>query len=123
MNIALWIVAGLLAAVYLAAGSVKLLKSKDELAERMTWTKSVSAQAVRGVGAIEVLGALGVVLPGIFRVATVLVPAAAVGLALVQVGALVTNLTHDEAKHVPLNVVLIALAVFVAWGRIGPHPF
>ena len=64
MNIALWIVAGLLAAVYLAAGSVKLLKPKEELAEQMKWTKDVSARTVHGVGAIEVLGALGVVLPG-----------------------------------------------------------
>lgn len=123
MNIALWIVAGLLGVVYLAAGSVKLLKRKEELAERMAWTKGVSARAVWGVGAIEVLGALGVVLPGALRVATALVPTAAIGLALLQVGALVTNLRHDEAKHAPLNVLLIALAVFVAWGRIGPHPF
>lgn len=123
MNIALWIVAGLLAAVYLAAGSVKLLRPKEELVEQMKWTKDVSARTVHGVGAIEVLGALGVVLPGALRVATALVPLAAVGLALVQVGAAITNLRHDEANHVALNVVLIALAVFVAWGRFGPHPF
>lgn len=123
MNIALWIVAGLLAAVYLAAGSVKLLKPKEDLAEQMKWTKDVSARTVHAIGLVEVAGALGVVLPGALRVAVALVPVAAVGLALVQVGAAKTNLRHHEANHVPINIVLIAMAVFVAWGRFGPHPF
>jgi hypothetical protein len=123
MNTALWIVAGLLAAIYLAAGSVKLLRPKEDLAQQMKWTKDVSARTVHAIGLIEVVGAFGVVLPGASHVAVVLVPIAAVGLALVQVGAAITNLRHHELKHVPINIVLIAMAVFVAWGRFGPHPF
>jgi hypothetical protein len=48
---------------------------------------------------------------------------AAVGLALLQVGAAITNVRYGEANRLPINVVLIALAVFVAWGRFGPYPF
>ena len=123
MNVALWIAAGLLAAVNLAVGLTKLVKPKESLVEQMPWAADFSVRAVHGIGLLEVLGAIGIVVPGVVGVATVLVPLAAVGLALLQVGAAVVNVRYKEINRLPVNVVLIALAAFVAWGRFGPYPF
>ena len=122
MNAALWIAAGLLAAVNLAVGLTKLLRPKEALVQRMKWASDFSERSVHGIGLLEVLGSVGIVVPGVVGVAPVLVPLAAVGLALLQVGAAVTNVRYGEADRLPINVVLVALAAFVAWGRFGPHP-
>jgi len=122
MNIALWIAAGLLAALNLAAGVMKLAQPRDKLAESMAWAAHFSDNAVRAIGALEILGAIGLVLPAVTGIAPVLVPLAAVGLALMQVGASISNARY-EPNRVPLNVVLILLSLFVAWGRFGPYPF
>ena len=124
MNVALWIVAGVLAAAFLGAGLMKLAQPKKKLAESgMGWTEEFSDGAVKGIGALEVLGALGLILPAVFDVATVLVPIAAVGLALIMLGAAVTHARRKESQMVVVNGVLLALAVFVAWGRFGPYAF
>ena len=124
MNVVLWIVAGLLAVAFLAAGLMKLAQPKKKLADSgMGWTEDFSDGAVKGIGALEVLGALGLILPAVFDVATVLVPIAATGLALVMLGAAVTHARRRENQMVVVNVVLLALAAFVAWGRFGPYAF
>ena len=123
MNVALWIAAGLFAAVNLVAGLTKLVKPKEALVAQMPWAADFSVRSVHGIGLLEVLGAVGIILPGAVGMVTVLVPLAAVGLALLQVGAAVTNVRYGEINRLPINVVLIALAAFVAWGRFGPYPF
>lgn len=121
MHIALWIVAGLLAAVYLGAGLTKLVQSRKKLLSNPNfgWAQDFSDPAVRGIGAVEALGALGLVLPQATGVVPVLTPLAAVGLALVQVGAMVVHLRRGETKNLPVNLVLLALAAFVAVGRFA----
>lgn len=123
MNIALWVVAGLLAAAFLAAGLMKITTPKAKLVERLPWAADYSDGAVKGIGIVEVLGAIGLILPGITGIAPILVPIAAVGLAIVMVLAAVMHLRRGDglAAVVP-NIVLFALAVFVAWGRFGPYP-
>lgn len=123
MNAALWIAAGVLAVVFLAAGLTKLVRDKADLVERMSWVQDASAGQVRAVGAVEVLGAIGVVLPALVGPWPWLVPWAATGLALVMVGAAVVNVRHHEASHIVVNAVLLVLALFVAWGRFGPYAF
>jgi len=123
MNVALWIAAGLLAAVNLVVGLTKLVKPKESLVEQMPWAADFSVRGVHGIGLLEVLGAIGIVVPGVAGVATDLVPLAAVGLALLQMGAAVVNVRYKEINRLPVNLVLIALAGFVAWGRFGPYPF
>jgi uncharacterized membrane protein YphA (DoxX/SURF4 family) len=124
VNVALWIIAGLLAAAFLGAGLMKLAQSKSKLAESgMGWTDDFSDGAVKAIGALEVLGALGLILPAVFDVATVLVPLAAVGLAVLMLGAVVVHARRKEMSNVVVNVVLLALAVFVAWGRFGDYSF
>jgi len=124
MNIALWIAAALLALAFLTTGLLKITRSKEQLAAAgMGWTESFSPAAIKAIGVAEVLGALGLVLPAVLDIAPWLVPIAAVGLVLVMVGAATTHLRRKETQMVALNVVLLALALFVAWGRFGPYAF
>ena len=124
MNVVLWIVAGVLAAAFLGAGLMKLVQPRKRLADSgMGWTEDFSDGAVKGIGALEVLGALGLILPAALDVVPVLVPVAALGLAAIMLGAIVVHTRRKETSNVVANVVLLALAVFVAWGRFGPHAF
>ena len=74
------------------------------------------------INALAVLGAIGLVVPAAVHVAPILVPLAAVGLALVMIGAGVVHARRKETPMVAMNAVLLVLAVFVAWGRFGPYP-
>ena len=124
MNVVLWIVAGVLAVAFLASGLMKLAQPRQKIVEPgMGWAGDFSDGAVKAIGALEVLGALGLILPAVFDVATVQVPIAAVGLALVMLGAAVVHLRRKETQMVVVNIVLLALAVFVAWGRFGEYAF
>lgn len=120
MNIALWIAQGLLAAVYLGSGLTKLVRTREQvIASSGNWAKDFSDSAVKGIGAVEVLGALGVVLPWLTGIAPVLTPIAAAGLVVVQVVATRVHLKIGETKTLPVNVVLLLLAAFVAIGRFA----
>lgn len=121
MNAALWIVAGIVAAVHLGAGLFKLVSPYDKIAENpnLAWAQDFSPNQVRGIGIVEVVGATGVILPWATGIADVLTPLAAVGLALVQAGALITHAKRGETKNLPVNAVLIVLAIFVAAGRFA----
>jgi uncharacterized membrane protein YphA (DoxX/SURF4 family) len=124
MNVALWIAAGLLAAAFLAAGLMKATQPKEKLAANMAWVEDFSAGQVRAIGAVEVLGAIGLILPAVTMIAPVLVPLAATGLAITMVLAFVMHARRGEAKSsLPANLILFALAVFVAWGRFGTYAF
>ncbi|MFD6452224.1 DoxX family protein [Nocardia sp. NPDC060220] len=125
MNVVVWIVSGLLAAVFLLAGAMKLAKSKEQLVAdpKMGWAEPFPEGLIKFIGAAEVAGALGLILPGVFGIATWLVPAAAIGLAVIMVGAIVTHGRRGEWSNVVMTVALLALAVFVAVERIGPQAF
>jgi uncharacterized membrane protein YphA (DoxX/SURF4 family) len=125
MNVFLWIVAGVLAAFFLAAGLTKLSQSKAKLGEnpQMGWTKDFSAGTIKLIGAAEVLGALGLILPGAFDIAPVLVPLAASGLAIIMIGAIITHARRKEPKPIIINTVVLILALLVAIFRFGPNSF
>lgn len=124
MNIALWIIAGLLAAAFLAGGVMKLVQPKEKLAAAgLGFVEDFSAGAVKAIGAVEILAAFGLILPAVLGIAPVLVPLAAVGLVLLMVGAIITHLRRQEATAIVMNLALLALAALVAWGRFGPHSF
>ncbi|MEU8086856.1 DoxX family protein [Micromonospora sp. NPDC049101] len=125
MNLALWIAAGLLAAVALAAGSTKTFVPKEKLAAANGggWTDDASVGFVKTLGVLELLAAVGLILPAVLDIAPVLVAVTAVCWVLLMVGAIITHLRHDEARFVVLNLAYLALAAFVAWGRLGPEPF
>ena len=126
MNLALWIVAGLLAAAYLVGGGGKLLVSKERMASfgpSAKWVEDFSAGSVKAIGALEVLAAVGLILPAALDVAPVLVPLAALGLVIVMAGAAITRIRRREFKFMVADLVYLALAGFVAWGRFGPESF
>ncbi len=123
MNIALWIIAGLLAAAFLASGAMKVIRTKEKLAASgFGVVEDLSAGTVNAIGALEVLAAVGLILPAALDIAPVLVPLAAVGLVLMMVGAVITHLRRHEAAVV-VDLAYLAMAAFVAWGRFGPEPF
>ena len=124
MNTVLWILQALLAIAMLASGAMKLSKTKEQLhAAGMPWVEDFSAGQVKGIGTLEVLAAIGLILPGLLDIAPVLVAVAAVGVALTMAAAAVMHLRRGEGKSVPVNIVLLAIAVFVAVERFGPHSF
>ena len=125
MNLTLWIIAGLLAVVYLAAGIAKLIVPKKKLATApgAGWIEDFSAGTVKAIGALEVLAGVGLVLPAAIDIAPVLVPLAAVGLMLLMAGATITRIRRHETKPMVADLVYLALAGFVAWGRFGPESF
>jgi len=126
MNIALWIVTGLLAAAYFFGGAGKLILSKDRIAAfgpSSKWTEDFSGGAVKAIGALEVLGALGLVLPAVLDIAPILVPLAALGLVLIMIGATVVRFRRHEFKYMVADLGYLVLAAFVAWGRFVIEPF
>ena len=125
MNTITWIAQGLLAAAMLGSGGMKLGKTKAQLRESgsMDWVEDFSPGKIKGIGALEVLAALGLVLPAILDIAPDLVGAAAVGVVLLMMGAAATHLRRGEGQMVPVNLVIAAIAVFIAIMRFGPEAF
>jgi hypothetical protein len=119
MNTALWIVAGALGAVFLLAGSAKLLLPRAKLGEAPGggWVWDFSPAFVKGLGAVEIAGVAGLILPAALDIARVLVPLAALGLGLVMVCAVVVEHRRQEHKHVLVNTLYLSLAAFVVVGR------
>lgn len=121
MNIALWIGAGLLALAFLAAGGGKLITPKGKLFEKgMTYVEDLSAGQIKAIGAVEVLGAVGLIVPAFVDGLEWLVPTAATGLVLVMIGAILTHVRRRET-FVPA-LVLGLLAAVVAVGRFWIAP-
>lgn len=122
MNIALWIVQGLLALAFGMAGAMKLTQPKAKLVASLPWVEDFSQSAVRAIGAVELLGALGLILPWATGILPWLTPLAALGLVMTMVGAMLTHMRRGEQKVLPINLVLLALALFVAYGRWALAP-
>ena len=125
MNLALWIIAGLLAAAYLFSGGGKLILTKEKIATMSSsagWVEDFSAGSVRAIGALEVLGAVGLILPAVLDIAPVLVPLAALGLVMIMAGAVITRIRRQEFKIMVADLVYLALAGFVVWGRFVVEP-
>jgi uncharacterized membrane protein len=117
MGIALWVAQGLLAVAFLVAGATKLAQPKEKLAKNMAWVEDFSQPAVRLIGAVEVLGAIGIVLPALTGILSWLAPLAALGLAATMAGAVLTHLRRGERSAVVPPGVLLVLAAFVVYGR------
>lgn len=123
-TIGLWVAQILLAALYLMAGLMKLTQPLEALgAMNMAWAPTFPEILVRFIGTMEVLGALGLVLPSLTRILPRLTPLAALGLSVVQVGAIILHAIRGEtAMTLPLNAILFALSLFVLWGRLQKSP-
>ena len=120
MNVVVWIVSGLLAAMFLMSGVLKVPATKASLAgnPRMGWAAPFPIELIKVIGVAEIAGAAGLILPRVVDTATWLVPAAAIGLAVIMIGAIITHARRSEFASVAINAVLLALAVFVAVERL-----
>jgi uncharacterized membrane protein YphA (DoxX/SURF4 family) len=134
VNLALWIVAALLAVVFLVSGATKLFvpkESLDGLLHRLggaaeaagEWTRDFNPVALKAIGVLELLGAVGLILPAALDIAPVLVPVAATGAVLLFVGAATMRLRRGERATIVVDLAYLALAAFVASGRFGPWAF
>ena len=118
MNIALWIMQVLLAVVFLMAGAFKATQTKEKVVEGgLNSLEAMSPNTIRTIGILELLGALGVVLPMLTGILPWLTPLAAAGLALTMVGAIMTHLRRSEYPNAAINLVLMGMALFVVYGR------
>lgn len=121
MNLALWITAGLLAAVALVGGTTKTFVSKAKLAAQHggEWTANVSAGFVKTLGVLELLAAVGLILPAALDIAPVMVPVTAICWILLMIGAMITHARLNQPKLVGVNAVYLALAAFIAVGSFA----
>lgn len=120
MNITIWIITGLLAAAFLAAGLMKVAQPQQKLvAGGMEFAGDVPSGYVKAIGVAEVLGGIGLILPAVTGIATYLVPVAATGLAILMIGAIVTHARRGESKALGAPAILATLALVVAIARFG----
>jgi hypothetical protein len=113
MTVVLWIVQALLALVFLFAGGMKLVLPLEAL----TGPVPLPGLLVRFIGVVEVLGGIGLILPGLLRIRTALTPLAAAGLVVVMVGATLVTLAGGDVALALIPLLVGLLAAFVAYGR------
>jgi hypothetical protein len=122
-NIGLWVVQVLLAAFYAMAGSMKLTQTIEALvASGMSYAGDYPELLTRFIGTMELLGAIGIILPAATRILPRLTPLAALGFSVIQVLAMGVHISRGEFMVLPMNLVLLALALFVVWGRTRKAP-
>ncbi|MEQ9636243.1 MAG: DoxX family protein [Devosia marina] len=122
-NIALWVGQSLLAGVYVMAGFMKVSQPIDALvASGLTYAGDYPDLLTRLVGTMEILGAIGIILPAATRTLPGLTPLAAVGFSVIQVLAFGLHTMRGEYGVLPVNIVLLALSLFVLWGRLLKAP-
>jgi hypothetical protein len=125
LNLVLWIVTGLLAAVLLVSTS-KMFVPREKIASvgrAAEWVMDFSPGALRAIGVLEILAAAGLILPAVLDIAPVLVPVTATCMSLLFAGAVMMRLRRGEKLTIAPDLVYLALAAFVAWGRFGPESF
>ncbi len=116
MTLALWVVQILLALAFARAGFGKVAQPVEKLRARWNWTRHVAPFVIRLVGSLEILGALGLIVPRATGYLPWLTPVAAVGLVLTMIGAILTHVRLHEAKVVGVPAVLLLLSLFIAVG-------
>jgi len=118
VNTFLWIIQGMLAGVFMMTGVMKLVKKKEAMADKMGFVEDFSQKQVTGIGVLEIMGAMGVILPWATGILPWLTPFAAAGLALTMIGAFLTHLRRKELIPMGImNIVLFSMAAYVAYGR------
>ncbi|HEX8995830.1 MAG TPA: DoxX family protein [Ktedonobacterales bacterium] len=122
MSITLWVIQALLALVFLLVGSLKLFAPMAKLAQRYAWMAQTPPWRVRAIGLAELLGAFGLILPGVTHIAPALTVAAAVGLAIVTVSASIFHLVRQETPRMAPPLILCLLAIVIVYGRFAMAP-
>jgi hypothetical protein len=116
LNIALWIAQGLLGALLLWAAATKLFTPADKLATIWPWTAG-NRKLVIATGILDALGALGLILPGLSGIMPQLTVYAALGVTALMIAAIIFHISRGEGAQTGINIVVMAIALFIAWGR------
>jgi hypothetical protein len=122
MHIVLWVLQALLAATLIWAAFAKLFQPIEQLKTMWPWTGEISPGLVKLTGIVDLLGALGLLLPALFRYKPVLTPIAAIGIVLLMISASVFHISRGEASQIGFNIVFGLLAALVAYGRLKIAP-
>jgi uncharacterized membrane protein YphA (DoxX/SURF4 family) len=124
VNIILWIAASVVAVAFIASGATKLVQPREKvIAGGFQWAEDFSRAQVKLIGAAEVLGAVGLIMPPALGILSVLSPAAAAGLALLMTGAVIVHLRRGETRKIAAPTTLAVLAAAIAVLRFGPYAF
>ncbi len=118
MNIAIWVVQILLALAFLGAGLLKLTQPIDKAQGKMEWVKRIHPNGVQAIGVLEVLGAVGLILPMLTGILPWLTPLAAGGLLLTMIGAMITHASFKDYPGMAPSAVLLVLCLIVIYGRL-----
>lgn len=116
LNIALWVAQGILALIFLWAAYTKLFQPLEEAAKTLPWAKD-NPGLVKITGVVELLGAIGIILPAALRIQPKLTILAAYGIIALMISAAVFHISRGEASLIGMNIFFLLLAAFVAWGR------
>jgi len=123
MNTVLWILQVLLALAFMMAGYNHGFNiEKTRLRPRMEWMDAVSKNLLKFIGVTEILGSIGLILPAVTGILPVLTPWAATGIAVIMILSALFHLPRREYPAIVINLVLLAMAAFVAYGRFVVEP-
>jgi uncharacterized membrane protein YphA (DoxX/SURF4 family) len=122
MNIALWAIQILAGLLFILAGAMKVSQPIEKLAKQMTWVNSYSSAFVRFIGAAELLGGLGLIIPAATGILPWLTPVAAAGLVIIMIGASAYHFQHGENNRAPMTLVLLVLTALIVVGRFVIQP-
>lgn len=117
MNTLLWIAQGLLGVAFILAGIMKAAKPKEKIEEKLPWAADYSLSSLKFIGISELLGGLGLILPMALGIRPILTVIAAFSLALLMLLAMRTHLRRKEIKESLFNIVVMAIALFIAFSR------
>lgn len=120
MSVFLWIVQAILAAIFAMSGLAKAIQPMDKLTGKYPWTQDFSPAAVRSIGVLELLGAIGLIVPAATEIAPVLTPIASTGLAIMMVLATTVHLRRKE-PGLAVTATLFTLTALVTWERFTPY--
>lgn len=121
MNILLWVAQGILAVLFLWASYTKLLQPLEETAKMLPWAKD-NPNLLKFTGLVELLGAIGIILPAALRIQPKLTILAAYGIIALMISASVFHVSRGEASLIGMNVFFLLLAALVVWGRSKKVP-
>jgi len=119
MNIALWIIQVLLAAFFLTVGTIKVVLPKVKLGKVFEWIDDFSENRIKMIGSFEILGALGLFVPGIYSVSSLIIPLSATGLAIIMVLASIVHYKRNEKSDLTINIVIFFFLAVVVAGRLS----
>ncbi|MCB0278911.1 MAG: DoxX family protein [Calditrichaeota bacterium] len=118
MKKVVWALQIILALLFLAFGSGKLMNDKAAMIESGgAWAEDFTETELKIIGGLEILGAIGLIVPAATGIMAILTPLAACGLALTMIGAAATHINRGEMEWLPVNIVIFLLAAFVAWKK------